>query len=35
VAFAKRPDLGEFSLEDDDLKALRDELPELAAAAAG
>jgi hypothetical protein len=33
VAFAKRPDLGEFSLEDDDLLALRDELPELAAAA--
>jgi hypothetical protein len=33
VAFVKRPDLGEFSLQDDDLKALRDELPELAAAA--
>ena len=32
VAFAKRPDLGAFSLEDDDLKALREELPGLAAA---
>jgi hypothetical protein len=33
VAFVKRPDLGEFSLQDDDLKSLRGELPELAAAA--
>jgi hypothetical protein len=30
VAFAKRPDLAEYSLEDDDLRALRDELPSLA-----
>jgi hypothetical protein len=33
VAFAKRADLREFSLEDDDLKALREELPGLPAAA--
>lgn len=33
VAFAKRPDLGEYSLQDDDLKSLRDELPDLAAPA--
>jgi hypothetical protein len=33
LAFGMRPDLGEFSLGDDDLKALRDELPGLAAAA--
>ena len=30
VAFAKHPDLAEYSLQDDDLKALHDELPELA-----
>jgi hypothetical protein len=29
VAFAKRPDLAPYSLEDDDLRALRDELPSL------
>jgi hypothetical protein len=33
VAFAKRPDLGEFSLQDNDLRALRDELPALSAEA--
>ena len=33
TAFAKRPDLGEYSLQDDDLKALRDELPALAESA--
>jgi hypothetical protein len=33
VAFVKRPDLGEYSLEDDDLKSIRDELPALAASA--
>jgi hypothetical protein len=33
VAFAKRPDLGEFSLQDDDLQALRAELPALAGVA--
>jgi hypothetical protein len=31
VAFARRPDLGAYALEDDDLRALRDELPGLAA----
>jgi len=35
VAFAKRPDLGPYSLEDDDLRALRDELPALSAEVAG
>jgi len=33
AAFAKRPDLGEYSLQDDDLVAIRDELPALAKAA--
>ena len=35
VAFAKRPELRPFSLEDDDLRSLRDELPALSAEAAG
>ncbi|HEX6654905.1 MAG TPA: tetratricopeptide repeat protein [Candidatus Limnocylindria bacterium] len=34
-AFAKRPDLGEYSLQDDDLKPLRDELPALAGSSGG
>ena len=33
TAFARRPDLAEFSLEDDDLRALRAELPNLSGAA--